>query len=541
MCRWHVQTILTFAGLCSAQVFVRPATAQPSRPASRPVRKVDITVSRETTYITGPLNADGTVNYVAYLNAKYGKGMTTENNAFVLLLRALGPSCIKKAELRPRFYARLGLQPLSATGKYFRLFTDDCRCEKPHKPSPEEKELSDELDEAMTEPWREREYPVLAAWLRENEQPLALIVEASKRPRYYLPLICDEDPPQVVAALLHPHGMFRQPGYALVARAMLRFRSGDTDAARADLLAARRLSRLLGQGSNLFEPLVGTALELRCQLGYQALVTGRKLKVRLARALLADFQRCGASPSVLKSINWTERFNSLDAVATVSRGAVGRRHWLLREILKAASRHPARAESHRRVRVDWDEILRMTNAWYDRLVDAGRKESFAERSKALEAYRRDLKKLAVPQDVLVADMMTCMLKAARFAGQKNPDPKAVRQVSRKFGTRLLSILLGDLTPALLHHDRCLARGDVVLVATALAVYKAEKRRYPANLDALRPAYLKAIPTDRFTGKPLIYSRTRRGYVLYSVGENLKDDGGDDDYETGDIVVRTGRR
>jgi hypothetical protein len=31
--------------------------------------------------------------------------------------------------------------------------------------------------------------------------------------------------------------------------------------------------------------------------------------------------------------------------------------------------------------------------------------------------------------------------------------------------------------------------------------------------------------DVFTGRPFIYRRTPEGFVLYSVGDNLKDDGG----------------
>lgn len=53
--------------------------------------KTQLEIGRETTYITGPLNDDGTVNYVAYLNARYGKGVTPENNAAVILARAIGP------------------------------------------------------------------------------------------------------------------------------------------------------------------------------------------------------------------------------------------------------------------------------------------------------------------------------------------------------------------------------------------------------------------------------------------------------------------
>ena len=44
----------------------------------------------------------------------------------------------------------------------------------------------------------------------------------------------------------------------------------------------------------------------------------------------------------------------------------------------------------------------------------------------------------------------------------------------------------------------------------------------------------------FTEKPLVYKRRGGGYVLYSVGANMKDDGGVEESEKGadDIVVRT---
>jgi len=56
------------AGLCQ--------TSKPGKPL--------ITVSKETTWITEPLNADGTVNYVAAADAWLSKGVTRENNAAIL-------------------------------------------------------------------------------------------------------------------------------------------------------------------------------------------------------------------------------------------------------------------------------------------------------------------------------------------------------------------------------------------------------------------------------------------------------------------------
>ena len=55
----------------------------------------------------------------------------------------------------------------------------------------------------------------------------------------------------------------------------------------------------------------------------------------------------------------------------------------------------------------------------------------------------------------------------------------------------------------------------------LVSYRQKHGDWPATLADLpsRP------PDDLFSGRPFIYRRTSEGFVLYSVGENLKDDGG----------------
>src|SRR5262249_30674786 len=50
---------------------------------------------------------------------------------------------------------------------------------------------------------------------------------------------------------------------------------------------------------------------------------------------------------------------------------------------------------------------------------------------------------------------------------------------------------------------------------------------PENLDALVPEFLTAVPTDYMDGKPLKYRRNADGsFTLYSIGTDLKDNGGD---------------
>ena len=46
---------------------------------------------------------------------------------------------------------------------------------------------------------------------------------------------------------------------------------------------------------------------------------------------------------------------------------------------------------------------------------------------------------------------------------------------------------------------------------------------PSKLDELKPRYLSQIPSDPFSGEALRYNAARG--LIYSVGVNLKDDGG----------------
>jgi len=61
------------------------------------------------------------------------------------------------------------------------------------------------------------------------------------------------------------------------------------------------------------------------------------------------------------------------------------------------------------------------------------------------------------------------------------------------------------------------------ILLGLLAYKDRYGYYPANLKALSQLGWE-VPTDPFSGKDFIYRPKGNGFVLYSVGQNLKDDG-----------------
>lgn len=60
---------------------------------------------------------------------------------------------------------------------------------------------------------------------------------------------------------------------------------------------------------------------------------------------------------------------------------------------------------------------------------------------------------------------------------------------------------------------------------ALRAYKARFGKYPRTLNDLRSGVDWKLPTDPFTGKDMVYKQAGDGFILYSVGYDLKDNGG----------------
>jgi hypothetical protein len=82
---------------------------------------------------------------------------------------------------------------------------------------------------------------------------------------------------------------------------------------------------------------------------------------------------------------------------------------------------------------------------------------------------------------------------------------------------------------------------VTEVALALRLYRKEHGRYPEDLQALAPKFLPSVPSDPYDGKPLRYRKLQKGFKVWSVGGNRKDDGGVkvwDWWRKGDLVLES---
>jgi hypothetical protein len=102
----------------------------------------------------------------------------------------------------------------------------------------------------------------------------------------------------------------------------------------------------------------------------------------------------------------------------------------------------------------------------------------------------------------------------------------------------MNIVAQLLLPA---HDaayKAFARGAAqhrcTLILLAAELYRRERGDYPQQLEELVPTFLSVLPTDPYTGEPLrMKQEPGRRFIVYTIGPDGIDDGGDIDTLPGD--------
>jgi hypothetical protein len=80
-------------------------------------------------------------------------------------------------------------------------------------------------------------------------------------------------------------------------------------------------------------------------------------------------------------------------------------------------------------------------------------------------------------------------------------------------------------PADVRYKRAVAHVRLLTLELALRCFQSKQRIMPTALEQLVPKYLQHVPTDPFSGRPLICRPQGTNWLFYSVGEDGVDDGG----------------
>jgi hypothetical protein len=130
--------------------------------------------------------------------------------------------------------------------------------------------------------------------------------------------------------------------------------------------------------------------------------------------------------------------------------------------------------------------------------------------------------------IIYLDIMEEYIKSIQLPLHKRLD--AVRTIDARLrSTSKIHVLLHSLMPALsritITDLRNIAQLRTAWVALAIERYRLAAGKLPDALADLVPAYLDSVPADPFDGNELRYKKLDTGFVVYSIGEDLSDDGG----------------
>ena len=513
------------ASLVVAGLFAATAAGQDKKP------KAKFTISKETTYLTGPVDADGYIDYVAALNERLGKGVTAENNANALLWQAPGPKPERSSRdpVSPEFFRRMGIAVPPEQGEYLVPLFNYMREQLQLYSGSQMDAINEQERRAKERSWTADDSPQLAAWLKLNEKPLAMVLAATKRTRYFSPLVTN--PASDLAGEINPgiQGC-REFARALSIRATLRTGTGAIDLAWEDLLACHRLGRLVTQDGNMVDWLFGIAIDSIAFHADKAFLSDANLSAAQLDKCLKDLQGLPPRGSCRHITDLRERLLVLDTTMRLhleffeafrSFGGI-----LEVDNKKVDNKKLEQLKKMSLDGIDWDVALTETNRRFDRIAAIMREKDHAKRETRLDEIAAEMNDLEV-----------------KLICEGTRDPRTTGDARARgtvVGDLQFILSISALRKMQEASDRAQQTQDNNFIAFALARYKRDCQRYPPELAALAPKYLPEIPQDLFSGKPLIYKPSANGYLLYSVGPNGKDDGGrgfGDEPQGDDIVVR----
>jgi hypothetical protein len=531
---FHLTLLVTVCALLifAAEIRAAEPVGNAANGADANAPKAKITISKETTYITEPLRADGYPDYVAALNQRMSEGVTPENNAAVLLQQAFGPNEIPK-KLRVNYFQQLGVAPLPEKGDYLISRSEMVKLWHELHPLPADQvddteELDAQFDRGMQRPWSDGDFPIVAEWLNRNEKPLQLVIAASRRDDRFFPVLIEPDN-CLISALIPQDQQIREAAFALAARSMYLAKQGSTAQAWQQVLACHRLARQMSKRCVfLVDSLVAFALESVAISATASLVHSVPYSEDDLRKMRSDLESLPPLHGVADSFDTGERFFFLDAVSWVAKRGI----YAIRALsgdTKAQITSKGAVDASDAL-IDWDVPLQVGNEWFDRFVSISRVKDLDKRKGLLQRYEKDLKEVwprAKEPHRLVRDFFT-----------KTP--------KQFFSWRVTSMFIALLIPALQAVNVAQQRAELMeqmeLTAMSLAAYRSHHTTYPNKLDELVPQFIAVVPIDTFSAEaaPIRYRREGDAYALWTVFLNGIDDDGrtaEDDPPGDDWVLR----
>lgn len=326
----------------------------------------------------------------------------------------------------------------------------------------------------MQQPWKYKPNPWIVIWLRKNATAFTILLAASKRTQFFVPLIPRRPGgrygPSMLGNIFSPLGGVQTMGEDLEAMAMVELGHRHVRRCMRDLLAVERLANLITQEHIPISILISESLTNLVFQGMRTLAASGQGTARQLRRFLRKIASLRAPVSIADVENTTQRWMSLAFI-----------QWAVRD--------PKLSHLG-----DLSPLPPDFTSWTPAKIRAARQEYnlLADRIVAVCRIRPRLRRI-----VAVRTLFDRWLDSG--------DSIKVQMAKLHMQPSNLAMLVFS--------DGAAADRRATFICLALAAYKAAHGAFPAKLADIVPAFLKKIPGNPFNGKPFHYQVTGKGCRL----------------------------
>lgn len=515
-----------------------------------PGPNTDLIISKQTTYLTEPLTEDGLVDYEKALNDKIWKGVTTQNNAARDLVAVMGDELFGitvdlmeyakeegneddeaalKAEkqkvdnYRTLIYERLGLKMQDIQQAKFKDFRTAYEAhldeqDQQNKPADDKKsdkrsnyrialDAQENIFAGNIEQFAQAELSFLQQWIAEH-QPYFDAIAAAAQKTHFAGTIHGTGA-GINASLARMRDLFQiywVYGHYLIYKKQY-------DEAFHCVLNIGKLSELWVKNAGAgFDWLAANSTFYISFALTKDLIRKDALTKAQRNKLIAFY----------KQFNFKQPYNN---------SVEYERLMLLMDLQKlyAARNNPDFPQNMRVFNIN--PIIKQLNADFDHIESIHQLGSFGEIKEAFEQFNKDVASRYPKHEPIVIS-----LNDEEDEEPQEPDTSRSiesylvnRSLQVKWATAKMKVEAESLTRPgynIKFYQQMtlnIAHTQNIIGALALENYFEDHGDYPENLTALVPDYLDKIPIDPHSNKPLQYRRVKEGYVIYSVGWNMKDE------------------
>jgi hypothetical protein len=365
------------------------------------------------------------------------------------------------------------------------------------------------LPDDIAGPLTDVECEYIGRWIKRNDQAWQQFAAGSAKSYCYRPYSYgpnDQDK-SLLSVSLPPLTSIRDLAQMAIWRSRIDRKQGRVQQSIDDCLAvARSAGHWQGRG-NLIEQLVGLAMSNLAHREIVDMLADRKLSADELRRLYEELSEVYPRDYPLLNLE-SERLAFMDVVQhSFTDGGPGGGHLIpgsWNEYMDLSSFGPsAHDKNEERLFMPVYTALSMAHSRRDATIDkANEIYDLQSRNARMTPYQRHVSKIKTADEIMYESW-----------------------------PRYRFFLIQIFMPATARASEIAYRGKVYHEATlailALQRWQRQNDQYPATLGEVAAAgYLKELPKDPYSDQPLLYKKTEDDFMLYSVGPNFKDDGGE---------------